>query len=119
MARTSTGQMRSRGVMLVGLAVVLLGALALLIGRSSASPPAVSEAAAERIATASVTQWEATDSDAQIVNVVVDRYEDHDTFWRVTLHADLLVGRDKQPITYHYQIDVDKGTATPSLYNQG
>ena len=119
MRRTSRGQMRSRGVVLVGLAAALLVALALLIGRSPASPPAVSEAAAEWIATESVTQWEASDSDAQIVNVVVDRYEDHDTFWRVILHADLLVGRDKQPITYHYQIDVDKRTATPSLYNQG
>ena len=119
MAWTSAGQMRSRAVILVSLAAVLLVLVAVLIGRSPPSPPAISEAAAERIATDSVTQWEASDSDAQVVDVVVERYEDHDTFWRVTLHADLRVGRDKQPITIYYQIDVDKHSATPSLCAQG
>ena len=119
MARTSMGHARSRTVILMPLAAILLVAVAVLVGRPTALPPAVSEPTAERIATDLVTQWEASDSDAQIVDVVVERYEDHDTFWRVTLHADLLVGRDKTAITYHYQIDVDKETATPSLYNQG
>ena len=119
MARTSTGQMRSRAVILLTSAAVLLVGVAVLIGRSPPSPPGISEPAAERIATDAVTRWESADADAQIIDVVVDRYEDHASFWRVTLHADLLVGRNKQPITYYYQIDVDKQTASPSLYNQG
>lgn len=125
MARTSTGQMRSRAVILVALAAVLLVVVAVLVGRSQPAPPGVDEATAETIATDFVAHGEA--SDTQIFAVVVDRYEDHDTFWRVTLHADLAVRttvgdppvRSMQPITYYYEVDVDKQTATPSMYGQG
>jgi len=113
------GQMRSRAVILLALAAILLVAGAVLVGRSSTAPPGISEAAAEEIAITAVTGWETADPDAQLVDVSVDRYEDHDTFWRVSLRADLLVGQGKQPITYYYQIDVDKQTATPSLFGQG
>ncbi len=111
--------MRTGTVILVALAAVLLVAVAVVIGRSPPSPPRIDEAAAERIATDLVARWEASDSDAQIIDVVVERYEDRDTFWRVAVRADLLVGLDKTAIAYYYQIDVDKHTAAPSLSGQG
>ena len=124
MARTSRGQMRSSALIVVAVAGVLLVAVAVLLWRSPPPAPGIDEATAERIATDFVARGEA--SDTQIFAVVVDRYEDHDTFWRVILHADLAVRttvgdppvRSMLPITYHYQVDVDKQTATPTMHDQ-
>ena len=119
MARMPAGQMRSWAVILVAVAAVLLVAVAVLVGRSTPSPPGVSEAAAEHIATEIVAQQAPS---TQVLDVAVERYEDHGTFWRVTLHADVIYGSVEtpaQPIRIYYQIDVDKQSATPSIFAQG
>jgi len=125
MARTSTGQIPSRAVIPVALVAVLLVAVVVLL-RPVAGPPvqsptprSIDEAAAERIATGLVLQQ---GPGTKVLDIAVERYEDHDTFWRLTLHVDIVppsVDNPPQTIRIYYQVDVDKQTAAPSIFGQG
>ena len=121
---TAAGQMWAKAVIPVAVAAVLLVAAVVLLGPvagpavRSRTPPGIDEAAAERIATEVVAKQ---GPGTQVVDIAVERHEDQGTFWRVTLHADVIPPSwdAAQPIRIYYQIDVDKQTATPSIFAQG
>jgi hypothetical protein len=129
-ARGSLGP--RRGALVVAVALLLTAAVFIVLAQSPSAPGTltpsgarVDQAAATKIATDFVAQG--LGSDARLLGVAVERVEDHGSFWRVTLHADaaypVLVTapavRTMQSMRFHYQIDVDKRTATPSIYAQG